>query len=380
MSYTDTKQHYEILDGLRGVAAVLVVLTHITQSYCPGFLDFPIGHGHLAVDFFFVLSGFVIGYAYDDRWDKMSTTAFFKRRLIRLHPMLIAGCVLGAILFYLADCEGLYPLIHNTSWWKVAIAFVLGALMIPIHYPYDIRGRYEMFPLNGPQWTLFYEYAANIVYALILRRLPTVVIAILAVIAAIFTLDLGVFGWNLLHISDFGCWGTFMGGWVTHHAHVHIAIVRITYPFLAGMLLSRTKSYINMKGGFWWSALIVTIALCVPHIGGYEEADVWKNGSYEAFCILILFPLAVAIGAGSRMTDDRSTKICNFLGEISFPIYITHYPLIYIHEKWVFLNKDASLAIQIGEGALVFCLAVGLAYALYRFYDLPVRSWLKKKL
>ncbi len=92
-AFADTKPHYELLDGLRGVAALLVVFYHIFEGFSfagGGTLITVINHGYLAVDFFFILSGFVIGYAYDDRWKKnMTLKGFFKRRLIRLHPMII---------------------------------------------------------------------------------------------------------------------------------------------------------------------------------------------------------------------------------------------------------------------------------------------------
>ena len=96
-AFADTKPHYELLDGLRGVAALLVVFYHIFEglSFAAGGTPITtINHGYLAVDFFFILSGFVIGYAYDDRLGKTMTTCnFFKRRLIRLHPMIIMGAV-----------------------------------------------------------------------------------------------------------------------------------------------------------------------------------------------------------------------------------------------------------------------------------------------
>ena len=85
-----SKQRYEILDGLRGVAAIIVIIFHFFELYSFGNPAKQIvNHGYLAVDFFYVLSGFVIGYAYDDRWDRMSYWDFYKRRLIRLHPMVI---------------------------------------------------------------------------------------------------------------------------------------------------------------------------------------------------------------------------------------------------------------------------------------------------
>ena len=99
-TYLASKPHYEILDGLRGVAAVMVIIFHLFEAHAGGsHLTQIINHGYLAVDFFFMLSGFVIGYAYDDRWNRMTVGTFFKRRIIRLHPMVIMGSIVGAAFF-----------------------------------------------------------------------------------------------------------------------------------------------------------------------------------------------------------------------------------------------------------------------------------------
>ena len=111
----DSKPRYEILDGLRGVAAVFVVIYHLCESHFGLGSAHPLNHGYLAVDFFFALSGFVIGYAYDDRWDRMAVYTFFKRRFIRLHPMVIFGSMVGALLFYFQQCDA-FPLIEQTPW------------------------------------------------------------------------------------------------------------------------------------------------------------------------------------------------------------------------------------------------------------------------
>jgi peptidoglycan/LPS O-acetylase OafA/YrhL len=103
-----TKPHYEILNGLRGIAAIIIVIFHILEAhYLSKFVN-PLNHGYLAVDFFFVLSGFVIGYAYDDRWGSMSVGTFIKRRIFRLHPMVILGTLLGVVLFYFG-ASSLFP-------------------------------------------------------------------------------------------------------------------------------------------------------------------------------------------------------------------------------------------------------------------------------
>src|SRR5574344_306719 len=92
--FADTKPHYEILDGLRGVAALHVVFYHIFEAFATSPIDQHFNHGYLGVDFFFILSGFVIGYAYDDRWKRMTLKTYFRRRLIRLHPMVVMGIII----------------------------------------------------------------------------------------------------------------------------------------------------------------------------------------------------------------------------------------------------------------------------------------------
>lgn len=106
------KPHYPILDGLRGVAAIIVVTFHLAEPLGTSHLDILVNHGYLAVDFFFLLSGFVMGYAYDDRWGKMTVGSFLKRRVERLQPMVILGMTLGAIGFYFTDST-IWPDIHN---------------------------------------------------------------------------------------------------------------------------------------------------------------------------------------------------------------------------------------------------------------------------
>ncbi|MGE5398787.1 MAG: acyltransferase family protein, partial [Ignavibacteriales bacterium] len=158
-SFSDSKSHYQILDGLRGVAAVMVVIFHLFEAFSEGnHLKQIINHGYLAVDFFFVLSGFVIGYAYDDRWGKMTLKDFFKRRLIRLHPMIIVGMVIGAIGFYFSASPILFPQISSVPLWKLLLVMLVGFTLLPLPASMDIRGWAEMHPLNGPAWSLFFEY------------------------------------------------------------------------------------------------------------------------------------------------------------------------------------------------------------------------------
>ena len=378
--YLASKPRYEILDGLRGVAAVLVVAYHLFETYYGGKADQPINHGYLAVDFFFVLSGFVIGYAYDDRWDKMSTWSFFKRRLIRLHPMVIFGTLFGALIFYFGSC-GEFPLINQTPWYMVVLVMFWCFTMIPLPNSMDIRGWAETNPLNGPTWSLQWEYIANILYALIIRKLSKVAlgicVAIFAVLTIILCLNIDITGF--LEARNWASY-TVIGGWSTTPDQLQVGLTRLLYPFFCGLLISRVGKLIKVKGGFWWCSLMIIVLFCMPWMGlGTEGEARWTNGLYEAFCILVCFPLIVAMGAGSSVKGSKSEAINRFLGEISYPIYITHSPLIYMQMSWVDSHKDAPLGTHIFVSVCIFVLAILVAYGAYKLYDLPIREWLKKK-
>lgn len=305
-SYLASKPRYEILDGLRGVAALIVVAFHLFETYSEGPAFQILNHGYLAVDFFFVLSGFVIGYAYDDRWGKMSLGAFFKRRLVRLHPMVVMGALIGALLFYFGACE-VFPKIAATPWWQVLLIFLLACTMLPASRAWDIRGWGETCPVNGPSWSLFYEYIANILYALVIRHFPRFVLGLFVAVAAVLTIDLTL-NLNLFGLlpADRGAAYTVIGGWSLNPTQVYIGFSRLLYPFFAGLLLARLGAKIRLRGGFWWCSLLVAAALVMPHVGSTSQP--WIDGGYQTLMILLVFPLIVAIGAGSRVSDPRSDR------------------------------------------------------------------------
>ena len=375
--YLASKPRYEILDGLRGVAAVLVVLFHIFETYSKGPAYQIINHGYLAVDFFFVLSGFVIGYAYDDRWDKMTTWGFFKRRLVRLHPMVIMGSVIGLCCYFFGQnpnfgLEGYAPL------WKILLAFLMGCLMLPCGKGLDVRGWGEVNPFNGPSWSLQFEYIANILYAFILRRLPNLVLAILTAIAGFLTLDICL-DWNvfgLLTEAHAGRIYTVIGGWSLSSQELYVGFTRLLYPFLSGLLISRIGKFIKVRGGFWWCSLLLVVIFSLPCIGGPGNI---LNGIYNSLAILVLFPVIVMMGAGSSIIGEKSTKVCSVLGEISYPLYITHYPIMYMQMNWAWSNPDAPLYAHVIVAISTVVLSIGMAYAFLKLYDLPVRKWLTEK-
>ena len=372
--YLASKPRYEILDGLRGVAALMVVFFHLFETYSKGPAYQIINHGYLAVDFFFVLSGFVMGYAYNDRWDKMTTWGFFKRRLVRLHPMVVMGTICGLCLYFFGQCPQ-FGLEGYADGGKLLLAFLCALFMIPVGARLDVRGWGEMEPLNGPQWSLTYEYVANILYAFVLRKLPNYLLAILTAAAAFCTLDVclnfNVFG--LLTEGRARAIYTVVGGWSLTPEQIYIAFTRLLYPFLVGLLLSRIGKKITVKGGFWWCSLLLVVMFSIPCVGSPNNI---LNGFYNAGCILFVLPLVVMMGAGSQIKGEKSAKICTFLGDLSYPLYITHYPVLYMQMNWGWNNPDAPLYAHIVVAVSSLIISLALAYACLKLYDLPVRKWL----
>ena len=362
-----TKPHYQILDGLRGVAAIIVVFFHLAEPLSGSHLDNIVNHGYLAVDFFFLLSGFVIGYAYDDRWNKLTIGGFLWRRFERLQPLVVLGMTLGAIGFYFTDST-LWPLIHTVPAGKLIVVWLIGCTILPIPLSMDIRGWQEMHPLNSVGWSLFFEYIANILYALGLRKLSNKALALFVLLA----------GAVLLHFAVTNPNGDITGGWTLNVEHMRVGITRTIFPFFAGLLLSRVARPVYIKNAFLWCSLLVAAVLLMPRIGGAKHF--WMNGLYEAICIIVVFPLIVYIGASGAVRSQTEDKICNFLGNLSYPLYMTHYVLVYFYVAWVSNHKGITLSQAWPYALLTFGGAIVLAYASLKLYDEPVRAWLRKKL
>ena len=367
----DSKPHYALLDGLRGVAALLVVWYHVFEGFQfagnKPVIDF-INHGYLAVDFFFILSGFVVGYAYDSRWGKtLKLGGFFRRRLIRLQPMVIMGAVIGAASFFLSGMER-WDGTHATL-WLTFLAFVCGCLMLPAlpGMPREVRGNGEMFPLNGPCWSLFFEYVGNIVYALFIRRLSTRLLALLS-----FTLCCALTWFAVTDQSGYGSIGV---GWTVDRTNILGGMLRMLCPFTMGILMSRLfKPLRQARGAFWTSAALLLIIFHIPYI--YSDGALSLNGVFEAACIIAVFPLVVWYAASGKTTDIASTRICRFLGDISYPLYIVHYPLMYAFYMWLIKTRQYTLYETWPAALAVVAGSIILAWLCLKLYDMPVRKWL----
>ena len=372
-SYADSKPHYNILDGLRGAVALMVVWYHVFEgfAFAEGSAIDVFNHGYLAVDFFFMLSGFVISYAYDDRWDRMSLGNFFKRRLVRLHPMIVMGTVIGLTTFLIQG--GVKWNGSQTPMSDVMLAFLLTSCFIPAWpgAPHEVRGNGEMFPLNGPAWSLFFEYIGNICYALFIRRLSDKALKIWVFIMGVLLACFAIF-----NVSGYESIGV---GWtIGDSVNIFGGFIRMMFPFSMGMLLARNFKPVKVRGIFWMAVVVLFALFSVPFIPSF--AGCCLNGVYEMFCIMIAFPVIVWLSASGATTDKGTTGICKFLGDISYPLYIVHYPVMYLFYAWLIENKLYTLEETWPVVACVYGLCVVLAFVALKLYDEPVRKWLATRL
>jgi len=340
------KPHFQILDGLRGIAALGIVIFHFMEWVYEPAANF-IGHGFLAVDFFFCLSGFVIGYAYDSRIKLIGLNQFFKSRLIRLQPMVVLGSVLGLIAFLL-DPFATYQFVYSSG--RIIIIFLCSLFLIP--FPVMPERSFNLFSLNAPAWSLFWEYVANIFYALILYKLQRRLLWLLLVPAAIALIYTGQHEGNLL------------GGW--NGATFWDGGIRIWYSFTAGLIIYRYNFIIKNRIGFIGLGGLLALAFLMPHFS--------FNGLAETLVVMVYFPLLVCLGAGSTL-PARMLPACKLAGEISYPLYMTHYAAI-----WIFGNYFTQYHPGVkGLALIVICgvvLLVLFAWLVMKYIDIPVRKYL----
>ncbi len=344
-----TKHHFAILDGLRGVAALAVVIFHFMEWIFTDPSTNFIGHGFLAVDFFFCLSGFVIGYAYDDRIGETGVASFFKIRLIRLHPLVMLGSVLGLLGFLLDPFAA--PQAQDSV--RIALLFIASLLLVPV--PIMQERFFNLFAFNAPSWSLFWEYVANIFYAVVLYKVGRRSLMALVILAAA---GIGIVSYRA---------GNLLGGWSKDNFLDGGA--RVSYSFLAGLLIYRSNWIFKNKLGFPGLAVLLSLAFIMP----------WSKYEWliEALIVLIYFPLLVALGAGSSLSPQWK-KVCQFSGDISYPLYMTHYAAIWIFGSYFTSRKpEATESVYIVIGGTMFL--VTFAYAAMVLFDIPVRRYLAKR-
>ena len=367
------KARYEILDGLRGVAAVSVLVYHLFEAiaFADGASEQRFYHGFLAVDFFFVLSGFVMGYAYDERLKtgSLTTGGFIRRRLIRLHPMVVMGVAIGLVCYVLQGCtlwDG-----TSVSWLQVFTAAAFALFLIPSPKALDIRGNYEAFPLNGPHWSLFFEYLGSLAYVLLLRRLSLKALKWwVGIMAIVLFVNASTSEYNSIAY-----------GWSTEPYNLFGGALRLCFAYPAGLLLARLfrehRPAPTAFPAFTLCAVAIIALLAVPSLSTLTGIAV-LNPLYQCLVVCLAFPAVVWFGARGVIAG-RYRSLVAFLGRLSYPLYAVHYPLIYLYIHWLMVGKQPFGASPWATPIALFFIALILGTLCLLCYDEPLRRWLSRK-
>jgi peptidoglycan/LPS O-acetylase OafA/YrhL len=346
-SSTIDRHRYAYLDGIRGVAAILVLVRHTGN-----FWHFGLYRSYLAVDLFFVLSGFVIAYAYDEklREGKISTAQFVKIRLIRLYPVFLMSvfmCALVVTAGILFDPPGAAPSVA-----EIVPVIALTALYLPSR----LSGSNDLFPLNGIYWSLFFELLINVVYAAVRRYLNT---AVLLVVALSFGLAVALIAY---------AYGALSAGFTWGFGPIFSGFTRAAFGIFLGLLLFRLRGrFISRFGGLvrpWFAFFLVCALLASPSAGRFDAIVDW-------LAVALVFPLSILFA--SRPLSSRFEGLLLTLGSASYPIYVFHRPvgILITRAAGAVVNRHAPFS-----GVTLVIFLVFFSVWLERRIDIPVRRWL----
>jgi peptidoglycan/LPS O-acetylase OafA/YrhL len=418
-------KRFNTLDGLRGIAALAVMLAHFTNNIAFQFFSFaPIRMflgSPLAVDLFFCLSGFVIAYAYQTRLQSgMTIRGFITRRVVRLYPMFLIGMVLGVIALALKLMTGQ----TDFNIFQASCALLLNIFYLPYfnnHYV-EVASLKEigvLFPLNNPAWSLFFEFIANIAFAIWALKRPKHSVLILVILSGVL-LTIYVLitkdytpGWGTANVIG-GLPRAFYGFFSGVYLYLFLDKLKLYLPSIHPVLICFALTLFLFKQGL----VIVGLGLVVLGLVSYwlfsklsffcgfqKNASTSTSisltlifGAFALLCALVvlqlyahhvavlfnllfLVPALVAAGAISNTNNQSLGKAFDYLGWISYPIYCIHFPVYSIYTSLIFIAgvDQSSLSLMAG---VFFCtvVTIALAHFVAKTIDEPSRTKLIKKL
>jgi peptidoglycan/LPS O-acetylase OafA/YrhL len=344
-----------ILDGSRGVAAFVVMLTHgeWTSSLVPT--------GAFAVDYFFVLSGLVMAHAYENRLrtGSMSLRAFLNVRFVRLYPMVAIGTLIASGLFFVSHAffGGVFQLSHALE------AIVAGLLLIPLPPDFVAPGILWIYPFNLPSWSIFYETLSNIVFAPLARFITLPRLIALAVFSGLILM-------NVLWYHRQSAVGIMFN-------EVPEGCVRTFYAFTAGIIISKImRPDRAVSIAFLPFLLLAFLAIC------HVDAK-WSSGFLRFWWIvstIVVMPLLVLLLAHMR-PGPLLDRVCSYMGRLSYPLYLVHFPILsFFNRLIVHLNVGGLRLAELVVLQTGTAIVAGVA-ALHLF-DEPVRAklsaWMRR--
>jgi peptidoglycan/LPS O-acetylase OafA/YrhL len=340
------------LDGLRGLAAVAVVALHGSEIFrCP-WTPF---NAYLAVDFFFLVSGYVLARSFDERLRAGWTGAFMARRIIRLYPLIVAGSAIGCLVLMLRSV-----LAHALPLRQVALNTLCSLLVLPT--PPVFSATWSIYPNDPPLWSLFYELLANLAYAMVAPWLNNRRLAALVALSAVPLVAAIV----IFNSADMAL-NNFEFGWL-----------RVLFSFLLGVGFFRIETLVSLRAFRGRGPLVRTLVTAFTFLvlAGVLFSPTPLGATYALVSIFLVFPalLFLALSFPSAV----STRTFVFMGAVSYPLYALHQPFfrlvsgMFVHTAEL-PSRLTALAFSLGA----ILLLAGLSNI---FYDAPVRRWLSARL
>lgn len=385
------RKHFYALNGLRGVASIGVITCHLINTiYCYDPFSPYFNHGYLLVEFFFVVSGFILSYAYDNQKDSLTAIDFLKRRYFKLQPLAILTSFISSLFLKYLDVTVVHKDENGNVPLKLRALLILCAMFnIPAPKSLNYCDSLSMFPLNPPQWSLFFEYVGSILYVTIFRYLPTIALVILTSLSSVGTFFIIVTSKN----------GYLSNGFTVTDPYVALfGIIRFLTPFLVGQVMSRIFKEYEIKKekkrkdgkkvfeGFsfplLFSSFVLFILINTPSLRKEGGTKVY-NALFETFSIIIILPIIVLIAINEKENKIKGREIIRsveeWIGGISYSVYLSHYIFIDFIINWVKKNNLTFDYVKgIFFGIIILSLALGNFYN--EVFDRPLQKWINKYL
>lgn len=328
------------LDALRGVAAFAVLLLHGSYKF---HLPHLLRHGYLAVDFFFMMSGFVLAHAYEERLRAgLTVGAFMQARFTRLYPMVVLGVATGMVA----------ASVESHAWQKTAVDSVTGLALMP--HLFGTKPSADVFPIDPPLWSLFWELLAGAMLATVLYKSSTRKLSVCCATCFI-----------ALTYLTYRHGSTEIGYTVDHFTD---GAARVGFAFTAGMILFR-----------WWltrpfsvpslpTGVIATVLVAVFAIP--DLSQIWF---FDLLAIAVGFPLIILSGVGAGQTS----AFWRAGADMSYPLYLLHIPILTLCVALCAAQSmiARSICMMVGVAVAILC-----SFAAHRIWDQPLRRWLSASL
>ena len=344
-----SKQKFAVLDGMRGIAALFILTRHTSN-----FWDVWLYKSYLAVDLFFILSGFVIAHAYDQKLQRgvLTNKDFFAIRIIRLAPVYLMALALAVAMALVSGYMDSEAVSTSQIMWSAFFAL----FFLPSH----VVGIVSLFPLIGPAWSLFFELIANFLYVGLRARLTEKAMPTLLVV-------LGLLVCFCSYMS-----GGLDNGFIWGPRSIGTGLARVCFGFLFGLYLYKKRTtfalakYTGVLPTVVVPVVVLAVILCLPNLHRF-------NWMADVLCVAVVFPALVLLAASATKIPGESLLLA--LGSSSYPIYVFHQP---IGKMLTMLFPEAIKSNAPWSGVVFVLILVPATILLERRFDVPIRRYLTK--